>query len=69
MHIPEIVDFAVILAVMLIAGGLAAAWGVARYQAEGSRLGIGVAVVGLLLALYAPLCAMYGWPPLDWLRG
>ena len=69
MHLPNTVDIVVILIVMLGTGGFAAAWGVNRYQSEGSPLGGIVAALGLLLAAYAPLSAMFGWPPLDWLRG
>lgn len=68
-HLSETVDVVVILFVMLAAGGFAAAWGVNRYQSEGDWVGGAVAAVGLVVALYAPLSALFGWPPLDWLRG
>lgn len=68
-HIPDTTDIVVIAVMMLVIGSLAAAWGVGRFQSEGSWVGGAVAVVGGLVALYAPLSAIFGWPPLDWLRG
>ena len=70
MSLPDTTDIVVVLVLMLLVGGLAAAWGIARLQAEGwSWLGGAVAALGVLVAVYAPLGAMFGWPPLEWLRG
>jgi hypothetical protein len=68
MIIPDPTDIAVVMILMLAVGGGAVAWGVARYQSEGSWVGGAVAALGLLIAIYAPLSAMFGWPPLEWLR-
>ena len=69
MHISDSVDVVAILIVMLGIGGFAAAWGVHRYQAEGDWVGGAVAALGFVIAVYAPFSALFGWPPLEWLRG
>lgn len=67
-HVPFTTDLVTIMALCIAVGGLAVGWGTVRVQDERSWIGAAVGLCGLLLVVYALGAAIFGWPPMGWLR-